>query len=156
MEKLTFFALSAPEKLDRIAAYLSERLTRELNRHRYGSVRTTVTHMHTHAHRDVSVVLQVRVHSDGGNGAAAAGLSLSEHQPAGREFPQHAAAAAGGRQTAPAHPRHQLREYDSPRAVLSPTLSSRPGSSPCGATWWDTAWTVAQRLWLSRIYLCTL
>ncbi|XP_037829804.1 protein EFR3 homolog B-like isoform X2 [Kryptolebias marmoratus] len=38
MEKLTFFALSAPEKLDRIAAYLSERLTRELNRHRYGSV----------------------------------------------------------------------------------------------------------------------
>lgn len=40
MEKLTFFALSAPEKLDRIAAYLSERLTRELNRHRYGSVHT--------------------------------------------------------------------------------------------------------------------
>ncbi|XP_068587095.1 protein EFR3 homolog B-like isoform X3 [Cebidichthys violaceus] len=38
MEKLTFFALSAPEKLDRIAAYLSERLTRELNRHRYGFV----------------------------------------------------------------------------------------------------------------------
>uniref|UniRef100_A0A8D0CNH2 EFR3 homolog B n=1 Tax=Sander lucioperca TaxID=283035 RepID=A0A8D0CNH2_SANLU len=37
-EKLTFFALSAPEKLDRIAAYLSERLTRELNRHRYGYV----------------------------------------------------------------------------------------------------------------------
>ncbi|KAM6893695.1 protein EFR3 homolog B-like isoform 2-T2 [Xenentodon cancila] len=38
MEKLTFFALSAPEKLDRIAAYLSERLTRELNRHHYGYV----------------------------------------------------------------------------------------------------------------------
>ncbi|XP_058474631.1 protein EFR3 homolog B-like isoform X3 [Solea solea] len=38
MEKLTFFALSAPEKLDRIAAYLSERLTRELNRQRYGFV----------------------------------------------------------------------------------------------------------------------
>ncbi|KAM4711254.1 protein EFR3 homolog B-like [Anableps anableps] len=38
MEKLTFFALSAPEKLDRIAAYLSERLTRELSRHRYGYV----------------------------------------------------------------------------------------------------------------------
>uniref|UniRef100_A0A3Q3NCK0 Uncharacterized protein n=1 Tax=Mastacembelus armatus TaxID=205130 RepID=A0A3Q3NCK0_9TELE len=38
MEKLTFFALSAPGKLDRIAAYLSERLTRELNRHRYGYV----------------------------------------------------------------------------------------------------------------------
>uniref|UniRef100_A0A087XJF9 EFR3 homolog B n=1 Tax=Poecilia formosa TaxID=48698 RepID=A0A087XJF9_POEFO len=38
MEKLTFFALSAPEKLDRIAAYLSERLTRELNRHRCGYV----------------------------------------------------------------------------------------------------------------------
>ncbi|XP_055082640.1 protein EFR3 homolog B-like [Periophthalmus magnuspinnatus] len=38
MEKLTFFALSAPEKLDRIAAYLSERLTRDLHRHRYGYV----------------------------------------------------------------------------------------------------------------------
>uniref|UniRef100_A0AAQ5Z6J1 EFR3 homolog B n=1 Tax=Amphiprion ocellaris TaxID=80972 RepID=A0AAQ5Z6J1_AMPOC len=38
MEKLTFFALSAPEKLDRIAAYLLERLTRDLNRHRYGYV----------------------------------------------------------------------------------------------------------------------
>lgn len=45
MEKLTFFALSAPEKLDRIAAYLSERLTRELNRHRYGSV-----HKYNHMH----------------------------------------------------------------------------------------------------------
>lgn len=45
MEKLTFFALSAPEKLDRIAAYLSERLTRDLNRHRYGSV-----HKHNNIH----------------------------------------------------------------------------------------------------------
>ncbi|KAG7215096.1 hypothetical protein INR49_022787 [Caranx melampygus] len=34
----TFFRSVAPEKLDRIAAYLSERLTRELNRHRYGYV----------------------------------------------------------------------------------------------------------------------
>ncbi|KAG8004720.1 Protein EFR3-like protein A, partial [Nibea albiflora] len=49
MEKLTFFALSAPEKLDRIAAYLSERLTRELNRHRYGSVHTP-QHTHTHTY----------------------------------------------------------------------------------------------------------
>lgn len=57
------------------------------------------------------MVLQVRVHRDGGDGAAAAGLSLSEHQPAGGEFPQHAAAAAGGRQTTPAHPRHKLCEY---------------------------------------------
>ncbi|XP_062346755.1 protein EFR3 homolog B [Cinclus cinclus] len=38
MEKLTFYALSAPEKLDRIGAYLSERLTRDVGRHRYGSV----------------------------------------------------------------------------------------------------------------------
>lgn len=53
-------------------------------------------------------LFQVRVHSDGGAGAAAAGLSLSEHQPAGGEFSQHAASAAGGRQTAPPHPRHQL------------------------------------------------
>ena len=38
MEKLTFYALSAPEKLDRIGAYLSERLSRDVARHRYGSV----------------------------------------------------------------------------------------------------------------------
>ncbi|XP_023780130.1 protein EFR3 homolog B-like [Cyanistes caeruleus] len=38
MEKLTFYALSAPEKLDRIGAYLSERLIRDVGRHRYGSV----------------------------------------------------------------------------------------------------------------------
>ncbi|XP_044146875.1 protein EFR3 homolog B [Bufo gargarizans] len=36
MEKLTFYALSAPEKLDRIGAYLSERLSRDVSRHRYG------------------------------------------------------------------------------------------------------------------------
>ncbi|XP_053565490.1 protein EFR3 homolog B isoform X2 [Bombina bombina] len=38
MEKLTFYALSAPEKLDRIGAYLSERLSRDVARHRYGHV----------------------------------------------------------------------------------------------------------------------
>ncbi|KAF4071094.1 hypothetical protein AMELA_G00280960 [Ameiurus melas] len=38
MEKLTFYALSAPEKLDRIGAYLSERLCRDVARHRYGYV----------------------------------------------------------------------------------------------------------------------
>lgn len=38
MEKLTFYALSAPEKLDRIGAYLSERLIRDVGRHRYGQV----------------------------------------------------------------------------------------------------------------------
>nr|XP_020668411.1 protein EFR3 homolog B [Pogona vitticeps] len=36
MEKLTFYALSAPEKLDRIGAYLSEKLIRDVSRHRYG------------------------------------------------------------------------------------------------------------------------
>ncbi|KGL73123.1 Protein EFR3 B, partial [Tinamus guttatus] len=39
MEKLTFYALSAPEKLDRIGAYLSERLIRDVSRHRYGAAR---------------------------------------------------------------------------------------------------------------------
>lgn len=138
MEKLTFFALSAPEKLDRIAAYLSERLTRELNRHRYGSV-LWFLHINQNTNRSTPqgvtgstfkqkqsrsslkvrsafrltftinvVVLQVRVHSDGGDGAAAAGLSLSEHQPAGGEFPRYTETAAGDRQTAPAHPRHKL------------------------------------------------
>ncbi|XP_078413655.1 protein EFR3 homolog B-like [Cetorhinus maximus] len=38
MEKLTFYALSAPEKLDRIGAYLAERLSRDVARHRYGYV----------------------------------------------------------------------------------------------------------------------
>ncbi|XP_068136181.1 protein EFR3 homolog B isoform X1 [Hyperolius riggenbachi] len=38
MEKLTFYALSAPEKLDRIGAYLSERLSRDVARHRNGYV----------------------------------------------------------------------------------------------------------------------
>uniref|UniRef100_A0A663MDL1 EFR3 homolog B n=1 Tax=Athene cunicularia TaxID=194338 RepID=A0A663MDL1_ATHCN len=38
MEKLTFYALSAPEKLDRIGAYLSERLIRDVSRHRYGII----------------------------------------------------------------------------------------------------------------------
>ncbi|XP_077187391.1 protein EFR3 homolog B isoform X2 [Paroedura picta] len=38
MEKLTFYALSAPEKLDRIGSYLSEKLIRDVSRHRYGYV----------------------------------------------------------------------------------------------------------------------
>ncbi|KAJ7338142.1 hypothetical protein JRQ81_010755 [Phrynocephalus forsythii] len=38
MEKLTFYAVSAPEKLDRIGTYLAERLSRDVVRHRYGYV----------------------------------------------------------------------------------------------------------------------
>ncbi|XP_039186128.1 protein EFR3 homolog A [Crotalus tigris] len=38
MEKLTFYAVSAPEKLDRIGADLAERLSRDVIRHRYGYV----------------------------------------------------------------------------------------------------------------------
>uniref|UniRef100_UPI00358DE06D protein EFR3 homolog B-like isoform X2 n=1 Tax=Myxine glutinosa TaxID=7769 RepID=UPI00358DE06D len=38
MEKLTFYAVSAPEKLDRIGRYLSERLSRNVARRRYGYV----------------------------------------------------------------------------------------------------------------------
>uniref|UniRef100_A0A8C7ALE8 EFR3 homolog A n=1 Tax=Neovison vison TaxID=452646 RepID=A0A8C7ALE8_NEOVI len=34
MEKLTFYAVSAPEKLDRIGSYLAERLSRDVVRHR--------------------------------------------------------------------------------------------------------------------------
>lgn len=34
MEKLTFYAVSAPKKLDRIGAYLAERLSRDAVRHR--------------------------------------------------------------------------------------------------------------------------
>ncbi|KAK3580943.1 hypothetical protein CHS0354_006968 [Potamilus streckersoni] len=38
MDKLTFYALSAPEKLDRIGQYLAQRLSRDVQRHRYGMV----------------------------------------------------------------------------------------------------------------------
>ncbi|XP_078072220.1 protein EFR3 homolog A isoform X1 [Mustelus asterias] len=38
MEKLTFYAVSAPDKLDRIGKYLAERLSRDVVRHRYGYV----------------------------------------------------------------------------------------------------------------------
>ncbi|XP_069777760.1 protein EFR3 homolog A isoform X2 [Narcine bancroftii] len=38
MEKLTFYAVSAPDKLDRIGKYLAERLSRDVIRHRYGYV----------------------------------------------------------------------------------------------------------------------
>lgn len=41
MEKLTFYAVSAPEKLDRIGAYLAERLSRDVVRHRYGWANTS-------------------------------------------------------------------------------------------------------------------
>ena len=36
MEKLIFYAMSSPEKLDRIGAYLAERINRDLSRHRFG------------------------------------------------------------------------------------------------------------------------
>ncbi|TNM97677.1 hypothetical protein fugu_013923, partial [Takifugu bimaculatus] len=38
MEKLTFYAVSAPEKLDRIGEYLAKRLSHDVVRHRYGYV----------------------------------------------------------------------------------------------------------------------
>jgi len=38
MEKLTFYALSSPEKLDRIGEYIAQRVARDLNRHRIGYV----------------------------------------------------------------------------------------------------------------------
>lgn len=36
MEKLTFYALSSPEKLDRIGEYLAQKVARDLYRHRNG------------------------------------------------------------------------------------------------------------------------
>lgn len=38
MEKLTFYSLSSPEKLDRIGEYLFQRASRDINRHRNGFV----------------------------------------------------------------------------------------------------------------------
>ncbi|XP_022250814.1 protein EFR3 homolog B-like isoform X2 [Limulus polyphemus] len=38
MEKLTFYALSSPEKLDRIGEYLAQRVARDISRHRNGYV----------------------------------------------------------------------------------------------------------------------
>ena len=54
MEKLTFYALSAPEKLDRIGAYLSERLSRDVARHRYG-----YTHIHTCTHTHIHLCTHI-------------------------------------------------------------------------------------------------
>lgn len=42
MEKLLFFALSSPEKLDKIGKYMAKRLDRDVYRKRYGSVRTAM------------------------------------------------------------------------------------------------------------------
>ncbi|XP_022257635.1 protein EFR3 homolog B-like isoform X2 [Limulus polyphemus] len=38
MEKLTFYSLSSPEKLDRIGEYLAQRVARDITRHRNGNV----------------------------------------------------------------------------------------------------------------------
>ncbi|XP_077869878.1 protein EFR3 homolog B-like [Saccoglossus kowalevskii] len=38
MEKLTFYALSSPEKLDRIGDYLAKKLSRDVSRHKFGYV----------------------------------------------------------------------------------------------------------------------
>ena len=38
MEKLVFYSLSSPEKLDRISDYLADRIGRDLSRHRFGFV----------------------------------------------------------------------------------------------------------------------
>jgi len=40
MDKLTFYAISSPEKLDRIGQYLEQRLSRDIHRHRIGYVIT--------------------------------------------------------------------------------------------------------------------
>lgn len=45
MEKLTFYALSSPEKLDRIGEYLAQRVARDLNRHRVGYVKIAMQAM---------------------------------------------------------------------------------------------------------------
>jgi hypothetical protein len=37
-DKLSYYALSAPEKLDRIGAYLAQRVRRDLSRRRYGYI----------------------------------------------------------------------------------------------------------------------
>ena len=42
MDKLIFYALSSPEKLDRIGAYLAKKLNRDVERRRFGLVSITV------------------------------------------------------------------------------------------------------------------
>ncbi|GAB6029335.1 hypothetical protein CHUAL_005104 [Chamberlinius hualienensis] len=42
MERLTFYALSSPEKLDRIGEYLLQRVSRDISRHRTGFVMVAV------------------------------------------------------------------------------------------------------------------
>jgi len=38
MDKLLFFVLKSPSKLDRVGKYLSRRLSRDISRQRYGFV----------------------------------------------------------------------------------------------------------------------
>ena len=38
MDKLTFYSMSSPEKLDRIGEYLAQRVSRDIYRHRYAYV----------------------------------------------------------------------------------------------------------------------
>lgn len=38
MDKLTFYAMTTSEKLDRIGMYLEQRLSRDISRHRIGLV----------------------------------------------------------------------------------------------------------------------
>ncbi|XP_075585439.1 protein EFR3 homolog stmA isoform X1 [Dermatophagoides farinae] len=45
MEKLIFYAMSSPDKLDKIGAYLAERIGRDLYRHRFGFVLIAVEAM---------------------------------------------------------------------------------------------------------------
>jgi hypothetical protein len=61
MDKLTFFAMKSPEKLDRIGEYLAQRLSRDVYRQRYGyeavipSVMMNV--MWRHLFQDMSTLL---------------------------------------------------------------------------------------------------
>ncbi|KAG8122971.1 hypothetical protein E2320_018417, partial [Naja naja] len=58
MEKLTFYALSAPEKLDRIGAYLSEKLIRDVGRHRYGRPLILDVLLYQPTHRYVCIAME--------------------------------------------------------------------------------------------------
>ncbi|XP_033253031.1 protein EFR3 homolog cmp44E-like [Drosophila miranda] len=83
MEKLTFYSLSSPDKLDRIGEYLYQKATKDINRKRY---------------KLAEIAME----------AMALLLQACHTQPVRRVVPAHGAEAAGGLESEFKNHGHQL------------------------------------------------
>lgn len=75
MEKLTFYSLSSPEKLDRIGEYLYQRATKDINRRRYKYV--LINLIFKFFSNDLFFSSQTSGNSNGGYGFVIDGMSRS-------------------------------------------------------------------------------